>query len=76
MITPEQFASTSRWIVREHKGHAAHKLLDLLTNDVLRDLGYGEGIAVFESAVAEWHSAAHPYPYSGPCPDCEGKSDG
>lgn len=53
------------------RGHEAHRALDLLTNDVLRELGYGEGIDIFEAAVAHWHAEAHPYPYVGPCPDCE-----
>jgi CelD/BcsL family acetyltransferase involved in cellulose biosynthesis len=38
---------------------------------VLRDLGYGEGVAIFEAAVARWHGEADPYPYIAPCPDCE-----
>ncbi len=67
----ETFAAKCREIVASQCGHRAHRALDLLTNDVLRSLGFGEGIAVFEAAVARWHSAADPYPYAGPCPDCE-----
>jgi hypothetical protein len=70
-MTPELFASRCRDIVSRLDGHAAHRALDLLTNDVLRALGYGEGVAIFEAAVGHWHADAHPYPHIGPCPDCE-----
>jgi hypothetical protein len=70
-MNPEQFAARCREIVETSAGHEAHKALDFLTNDVLRDLGFGEGIAIFEAAVARWHEQTHPYPYAGPCPDCE-----
>lgn len=70
-ISPEQFAEQCRAIVAGAHGHAAHRALDLLTNDVLRQLGFGAGVAIFEAAVADWHQAADPYPYRGPCPTCE-----
>jgi hypothetical protein len=70
-ISPDAFALRAREIVRTLSGHEAHRALDILTNDVLRALGYGEGIDIFEGAVAHWHAAAHPYPHRGPCPDCE-----
>lgn len=70
-MTPEEFANEMRAIVAKHSGHEAHRLLDLATNDVLRALGYGEGVDIFEREVAKWHEAAHPYPYRGPCPNCE-----
>lgn len=72
-MTPELFARRCREITARMDGHAAHRALDLLTNDVLRALGYGEGIAVFEAAVGHWHAATHPYPHIGPCPDCEAR---
>lgn len=69
-MTPSAFAAECRRIVDTERGHAAHRLLDLLTNDVLRSLGYGDGIGIFEAAVAHWHGNS-PYPHAGPCPDCE-----
>lgn len=69
--SPAAFAERCRAITATMHGHAAHQALDLLTNAVLSSLGYGEGIAIFELAVARWHSAGDPYPYAGPCPDCE-----
>lgn len=70
-MSPEQFAIRCRDITRTKKGHAAHLALDLLTNDVLRMLGYGDGVDIFEKAVAHWHQERHTYPHTGPCPDCE-----
>lgn len=73
--TPETFAARCREIVRDERGHTAHRSLDLLTNDVLRDQGFGEGIDIFEAAVRQWHAAGDPYPYPLQCPNCEaGKS--
>jgi len=70
-MTPGQFEAACRQITEEKTGHAAHRALDLLTNDCLCGLGYGGGIDVFESAVRHWHDPAHPYPHAGPFPDCE-----
>ncbi len=70
-MSPEDFAQRARAIIESSSGHDAHRALDILTNEVLRSLGYGAGIDIFESAVAHWHAAADPYPYRGPCPDCE-----
>jgi len=58
----EMFADHCRAIVRDMSGHAAHRALDLLTNDVLRSLGFGEGIDIFEAAVRDWHRDEQPYP--------------
>lgn len=71
-MSPAAFAERCREIVANQRGHEAHRSLDLLTNAVLREKGFGEGIAIFEAAVSTWHSAADPYPYQGPCPNCEG----
>lgn len=70
MIDPHDFAIRCKLIVSTMRGHAAHSALDILTNDVLRQLGYGEGIDIFERKVAHWHRQHHPYPHQ-PCPDCE-----
>ena len=56
-------------------GHAAHRAIDLLTNNVLRGLGYGEGIEIFENAVGHWHEADAAYPHSERCPDCEREAE-
>lgn len=69
--SPAAFHDACLQIVETKQGHAAHRALDLLTNEVLASLGYGDGITTFEAAVAHWHRSAHPYPYAGPCPDCE-----
>lgn len=60
--TPEGFARRCREIVATMPGHAAHRALDLLTNDILRDLGFGAGIDIFEEAVRGWHVDGLPYP--------------
>lgn len=67
---PDAFAAECARIVETMRGHEAHRALDLLTNQVLNSLGFGEGIAVFERAVAHWHAAADVYPYPAACPDC------
>jgi hypothetical protein len=69
-MSPENFAARCHQIVTDQRGHAAHRALDLLTNDLLRGLGYGDGIDVFEVAVGHWHDEADPYPGGGACPDC------
>lgn len=74
-MSAEEFAARAHRIVQTMRGHAAHRAIDLLTNDVLRGLGYGEGIEIFESAVAHWHNADTIYPHSGPCPDCEREAE-
>jgi hypothetical protein len=70
-MTPPEFALRCEEIVRTMAGHEAHRALDLLTNDVLRELGYGEGVAIFERAVAHWHASGDAYPYPQACPDCK-----
>ena len=74
-ITPEEFAARARTIVETMRGHAAHRAIDLLTNNVLRGLGYGAGIEVFEDAVGHWHDAEADYPHAGQCPDCEREAE-
>lgn len=56
------FTRRCREIRRTMSGHPAHQALDLLTNDVLRSWGFGEGVDIFEAGVREWHAAALPYP--------------
>ncbi|MFC0306736.1 hypothetical protein ACFSTI_20325 [Rhizorhabdus histidinilytica] len=71
LMTAQEFADRAREIVATMRGHAAHRAIDLLTNDELRGLGYGEGIDIFEAQVGHWHEADAVYPHAGPCPDCE-----
>jgi nucleoside 2-deoxyribosyltransferase len=68
----ESFAARCAEIVTTMRGHSAHRELDLLTNEVLASLGFGEGIRIFEAAVTHWHGEAERYPYPESCPDCEG----
>lgn len=60
--SPAAFAERCREIVSTMREHPAHLALDLLTNEVLCSLGYGEGIAIFEAAVRDWHGEHLPYP--------------
>ena len=60
--SPDAFAERCREIVSTMREHPAHRALDLLTNEVLSSLGYGEGIAIFEQAVRDWHRDGLPYP--------------
>jgi hypothetical protein len=75
LITPQEFAARARAIVETMQGHAAHRAIDLLTNNVLRGLGYGEGIEIFEDAVGHWHDGEAGYPHAGRCPDCEREAE-
>ena len=75
LITPEEFSARARYIVDTMCGHAAHRAIDVLTNNVLRGLGYGEGIETFEGAVGHWHEGDAEYPHSGRCPDCEREAE-
>ena len=49
--SPHGFARRCREIVSTMPGHAAHRQLDLLTNEIMAGLGFGEGIEVFEADV-------------------------
>lgn len=67
-LTPAGFARRCREIRGTMSGHAAHRALDLLSNDVLQSLGYGAGVEIFEQGVREWHRDGLPYPL----PDLDG----
>ncbi|WP_340313510.1 hypothetical protein [Rhizorhabdus argentea] len=75
LMSAKEFADRARLIVETMQGHAAHRAIDLLTNDVLRGLGYGEGIEIFEAMVGHWHNAEAVYPHGGRCPDCEREAE-
>lgn len=75
LMSAQDFADRARHIVETMNGHAAHRAIDMLTNDVLRGLGYGEGIEIFEDAVSHWHTADTAYPHGAVCPDCEREAE-
>jgi len=54
-ISPDQFAQGCKQIVQKHEGHRAHREIDLLTNQVLCSLGYGEGLRVFLTSSSIIH---------------------
>ncbi len=64
-MDPQTFASECRRIRKEYREHAGHRAMDLLTNKVLSDLGYSEGVEIFEEAVRDWHRPHRPYPFRG-----------
>ena len=70
-LSPEEFARRCREIVGTERGHARHRAFDELCEEVLQAAGYGQGVRIFEAAVAHWHRAHHDYPYPRACPDCE-----
>lgn len=43
-------------------GHAGHRAADAAMSQVLSNLGYGEGVALFEEAVRGWHDDNERYP--------------
>ncbi len=75
LMSAEEFAERARIIAETMRGHAAHRAIDLLSNDVLRGLGYGEGVDIFENAVGHWHEADAAYPHDATCPDCEREAE-
>lgn len=54
-MTPAAFAKACRDIVDRHDGHTAHRQLDSLVTDLLTELGYGEGMAIFIREVRPYH---------------------
>jgi hypothetical protein len=63
-MTGEQFEERVDAILAEFRGHAAHRELDLLTNELLLELGGG-----FERGTRKWleviegqHVEGQPYP--------------
>jgi hypothetical protein len=60
------FARRCREIIATMPGHPAHRALDLLTNDILREHGFGAGVDIFEAAVKDWHATGLPYPLIDP----------
>lgn len=58
--TPEAAALLARDITRTLSGHAMHKAFDKASNDLLRNLGFGEFVAEFERATAGYHDGKVP----------------
>ena len=57
MLTPEEFADRIRAIFQDvdHDVERAHGEADELLCDLLRELGYGDGVTIFENA-SKWYS--------------------
>lgn len=57
MMTPEEFAAAMREIARTTRGdiEIAHALADKLLCDLLRALGYEQGIEVYEE-LPKWYA--------------------
>lgn len=60
--TPEAFAAAAREIAATKTGHEAHRQMDRLTNEVLHNLGFGEGADIFAKAAFDWHHPQLVYP--------------
>lgn len=55
-LSASEFADVCRYIVASRKGHAAHLALDAVVTNLLTNLGYGEGMAIFLEAVTPVHA--------------------
>ena len=55
MLTPEEFASKMKECFAEGDGEASHSDADDLLCNLLRELGYGEAIDIFEAAE-KWYA--------------------
>ena len=54
-MTPEEFKEKMKNIWDKYDEEDGHDLADRLMCDVLRQLGYGEGVEIFEEAD-KWYS--------------------
>jgi hypothetical protein len=55
-MSPDEFKSRMRWIYRSPVDvESAHVAADALLCEMLRSLGYGDGVAVFEGST-KWYS--------------------
>lgn len=55
-ISPQQFADRMKWLSDEGGGEMGHVEADELMGKVLRQLGYGEGVDIFEHMPNVWYS--------------------
>lgn len=58
VLKPDAFAEACQWIVDNHEGHEAHRMLDRLVTALLTTLGFGDGMDVFIAHVSRFHSEA------------------
>ena len=61
--TLQAFAAAARHIAQTKTGHEAHRQMDRLTNEVLCNLGFGEGAEIFAKAAFDWHHPQLVYPH-------------
>lgn len=54
-LRPDGFADACRWIVENHEGDEAHRMLDRLVTSLLTSMGFGEGMDVFLAHVRQFH---------------------
>ena len=55
-LNAEAFAEACQWIVANHEGHEAHRMLDQLVTSVLTNLGFGDGMAIFLAHALPYHT--------------------
>lgn len=53
--SPAAFAAECERLANTMSGDPLHKAMDCLSNDILRSLGFGEGVEIFCKAVAGCH---------------------
>lgn len=58
-LSAREFAERAAHIVRSMTGDPAHRAMDALVMAQLTSLGFGEGVAIFEQAVAGRHGRGH-----------------
>ena len=58
-LNAEQFAAECKQIVAKNTGDTAHRLLDHLVTNLLSNLGYSEGMAIFMNNVTAYHKSIY-----------------
>lgn len=56
--TPDEALAIARDITRTLTGHAMHKAFDKASNEILRGLGFGDFVALFEIATSGYHDGS------------------
>lgn len=66
-MTGEEFEARVDAILAEQRGHAAHRALDLLTNELLVGMGggYARGTRKWLAVIEGHHAPEQPYPLGG-----------
>lgn len=57
-MTPSEFARRTRELLKLPDSRGRHRLFDELSNGVLEELGYREGVELFRRGVDGWHDEA------------------